>query len=129
MSVTPVISADSAPLWKGFEALELRLPHCLGCGRAHLPPGPVCPFCLSTGLEWRRASGRGNISTWVVVHRKYFADFDPPYIVVQVELDEGPRLTANMPLAELPIVRMGLPVQASFETAPNGMILPMFRSL
>jgi uncharacterized OB-fold protein len=126
MSVIPSISRDSAPLWDGYKDGEIRLPWCLDCGHTHLPPAPVCPHCLSESLEWRRASGKGKVSTWVVMQRKYFVDFDPPYLVIQVELDEGPRLAAGMSMKFRDRVRVGMPVVATFETSANGMVLPFF---
>ncbi len=127
MSVLPVISHDSAPLWDGYREGEIRLPWCEACGRPHLPPGPVCPYCLGDRLAWRAASGRGVVSTLVVMRRRYFEDFETPYPVVQVALEEGPRLTAGAAMDDLDRLRVGTPVAAGFETYPNGMVLPRFR--
>ena len=90
----------------------------------HLPPGPVCPFCFSDRIQWREASGRGRISTWTVVHKAWFAAFaeDIPYNVVQVELDEGPRLTANV--VNVSNLRIGLPVEIVF-----GEPIPRFKPI
>jgi uncharacterized OB-fold protein len=94
----PRIGPDSAPFWQGCRAHRLMLPTCAACDKAHLPPGPVCPFCFADAIEWREASGRGRISTWTVVHKAWFREFaaEAPYNVIQVELDEGPRLTSNL---------------------------------
>ena len=127
MSVLPVISGDSAPLWGGYRECEIRIPWCEVCGRPHLPPGPVCPYCLSDRLAWRKASGRGVVSTIVVMRRRYFEDFEPPYPIVQVELEEGPRLTAGAVMDDFTRLHVGAPVVAEFETSANGMILPRFR--
>jgi uncharacterized OB-fold protein len=129
MTVKPATSPDSLPLWEGYEQHVLRLPRCRACGHHHLPPGPVCPLCFSNDLEWIVASGRGVVSTWVVVQRKYFEDFDPPYPVVQIQLEEGPRLTAGLRPAELERIEIGAAVEVTFETGPNGMTLPVFRLL
>ena len=126
MTVTPIISADSAPLWDGYVEGVIRIPSCDSCGHHHLPPGPVCPKCFGDALTWRIASGRGAVSSWVVIHRKYFEDFTPPYLVVQVELDEGPRLTAAMNIEDLPAIRLGSRVYATCTKALNGMVLPVF---
>ncbi len=100
------------------------LPYCTDCGKAHLPPGPVCPFCFSDRLEWRPASGRGRISTWTVVHKAWFPAFadEIPYNVVQVELDEGPRLTANVVGCRTKRCRSGCRSRSC-----SGMPLPRFR--
>ena len=71
----PRISPDNLPFWEGCQRSELMLPTCQDCGRPHLPPGPVCPFCFSDRIGWKPASGRGRISTWVVVHKAWFEAF------------------------------------------------------
>ena len=88
----PRVGPDTAPFWAGTREGKLLLPYCAECGRPHLPAGPVCPFCLSSRLDWRAASGRGRISTYTVVHKEWFAAFaaDLPYNVIQVELAEVP---------------------------------------
>jgi uncharacterized OB-fold protein len=129
MKPLPRITPDSEPFWRGLRARKLLLPYCLGCGQPHLPPGPVCPYCFSEKIHWREASGRGRISTWTVVHKAWFAAFaaDIPYNVVQVELDEGPRLTANVVGIRNEQLKIGLPVQIEFDDVTNEMTLPRFR--
>lgn len=127
MSDVVTTSSDSAPYWAGFRAGEVRLPVCTACGKAHLPAGPVCPFCLSDALDWRPAVGRARLSTWLVVHEKVFAEFDPPYVVGQVQLEEGPRMTVSIPLDALQRLRMDMAGNVVLATAPNGMNLPQFR--
>ena len=127
MSARPVMSPDSLPLWEGYAQHAIRLPRCSDCGQRHLPPGPVCPLCFSDRLVWQTASGLGTVSTWVVVERKYFDDYDPPYVVAQIALEEGPRLTAALDVPDSDAIRIGLPVRADYRTAPNGMVLPIFR--
>jgi uncharacterized OB-fold protein len=123
MKPLPRITPDSKPFWDGLRERRLMLPYCSDCGRAHLPPGPVCPFCFSEHLVWREASGRGRVSTWTVVHKAWFADFaaEIPYNVAQVELEEGPRLTTN--ILGNPKLQVGLPVVIDFADPT----LPRFR--
>ena len=94
----PRITADNAQFFEGLKAGQLRLQRCTDCERFHVPPGPVCPYCFSEAVEWKATSGHGTVSSWVVVHKAWFPAFEAeiPYNVVQVELDEGPRLTANV---------------------------------
>jgi uncharacterized OB-fold protein len=129
MKPLPRMTPDSELFWSGLRARRLMLPYCLDCGRPHLPPGPVCPACFSERLEWREASGRGRISTWTVVHKAWFPAFaaDIPYNVVQVELDEGPRLTANVVGIQNKQLKIGLPVQIEFDDVTSEMTLPRFR--
>jgi len=125
----PRMTPDSQPFWDALRARELRLPYCAACGRPHLPPGPVCPFCFDDRLEWRAASGRGTVSSWTVVHKAWFPAFaaDIPYNVVQVELEEGPRLTTCVVGLPNDRLRVGLPVVIDFDEAREGVTLPRFR--
>lgn len=127
MSMAQATGSASAPLWEGFDQRQLRLPFCGACGKAHLPPGPLCPFCLSEDLQWRGASGRAVLSTWVVEHRKVQPEFEPPYAIGQVELAEGPRLVASLAMDDLPRFRLGGPGSITFYETSDGRVLPMFR--
>jgi uncharacterized protein len=118
--------SDSRPYWDGFERGELWLPYCSDCGTPHLPAGPVCPFCLSSKLDWRLASGNAKLSTWVVERKKWFKTFDPPYIVGEVQLEEGPRMPVQIALTHLDELRMDLMGSIAFYRAPNGLMLPQF---
>jgi uncharacterized OB-fold protein len=70
------------------------------------------------------------VSSFVVFHKASFPAFagDTPYAVVQVELEEGPRLTAN--LVDLPPekIRVGLPVTVVFDDVTGDVTIPRFRS-
>jgi uncharacterized protein len=127
----PRIGPDNAPFWQGCREHRLMLPTCSACGKAHLPPGPVCPYCFSDELVWKQASGRGHVSTWTIVHKAWFPAFaaETPYNVVQVELDEGPRLTSN--LVDLhgrhPVI--GERVEIIFDDVDTELTLHRFRTI
>ena len=125
----PRITPDTQPFWDALRERRLILPFCEECGRAHLPPGPVCPFCFSDRLAWRPATGTGTVSTWTVVHKAWFPAFadDVPYNVVQVELDEGPRLTASVVGTPNEQLAVGLRVVIDFDHAAPEITLPRFR--
>jgi uncharacterized protein len=118
--------SDSAPFWSGFKEGEVRLPYCTQCGEPHLPAGPVCPYCLSAELDWRAASGRAHLSSWVIERKKWFAAFDPPYIVGEVQLAEGPRMPVQVDWTELERLKFNIPGRIEFSLAPNGLTLPKF---
>jgi uncharacterized protein len=119
-------ASDSSPFWEGFERGELRLPFCADCGEPHLPAGPVCPYCLSANRDWRVASLRAKLSTWVVERKKWFAAFDPPYVVGEVQLAEGPRMTVQIAIEYLGALHIDLTGNIVFRRAPNGLSLPQF---
>lgn len=125
----PRIGPDNAPFWEGCRAHRLLLPFCEECGKPHLPPGAVCPHCLSDRIAWRQASGRGRISSWTLVYKAWFPAFqdDIPYNVVQVELDEGPRLTSSLAGLDGRTPAIGQRVEAVFDDIDDSLTLHRFR--
>ena len=123
----PRIGPDSAPFWQGCRAHRLMLPTCSACGKAHLPPGPVCPFCFADAIEWRAGERPRPVSTWTAVHKAWFPAFaaETPYNVIQVELDEGPRLTSNLIGGDKPAI--GQRVEVVFDDVDAELTLHRFR--
>jgi len=125
----PAITSDNLPFWEACREDTLVLPNCVTCRRAYWPPSPVCPHCFSGPPEWRRATGKGFVSTFVVVHQAWFPAFerDLPYNVAQIELEEGPRITASVTHVENVDLRIGLEVVVAFERVNDEVTLPRFR--
>jgi len=127
----PRIGPDNAPFWEACRRHSLVLPTCAECGKAHLPPGPICPYCFSDRMTWKQATGKGRISTWTVVHKAWFPAFrnDIPYNVVQVELDEGPRLTSSLVGLSAGTPKIGQRVEVVFDDVDDTLTLHRFRVL
>jgi uncharacterized OB-fold protein len=127
----PRITADNRPFWEATRRHELALQRCDDCGHFRYPPAPVCPECLSDRATWTPVSGRGTVTTFVIVHKRYFVSFaaDLPYNVVQVQLDEGPRLTANLVGATNADIRIGARVEVVFDDVTPEVTLPRFRPI
>lgn len=125
----PRSTPDNQPFWEGCRAHRIMLPACQHCDRPHWPPGPVCPFCFSDELSWVQASGRGTVSSWVVVYKAWLPAFeaDLPYNAVQVELEEGVRLTGNVVGVPNDALRVGMAVEAVFDDVTPDVTLPRFR--
>lgn len=125
----PGINELNRPFWEAAKRHELFLQRCQRCGHYHYPAGESCPSCLSDGLEWVKASGRGTIYTWTVFHQVYHPSFasDVPYAVVAVELAEGPRITTNLVDCPVEGIRIGMPVEAVFDDVTAEVTLPKFR--
>ncbi len=124
----PRRSPDNAPFWDGCKRHALLLPFCTACGKPHLPPGPVCPFCFGDALDWRAASGKGVVSSFTVVHQPWFPAFkaEIPYNIVQVELAEGPRLASSL-VGGNEALKVGLAVEVVFDDVTAEVTLPRFR--
>jgi uncharacterized OB-fold protein len=118
---------DSRVFWEWTARGELRIQHCADCGRARMPPRPMCPVCNSLGHEWKSMSGRGTVWSFVVAHPPLLPAFAElaPYNVVVVALEENPalRLVGNLvaspdgPINEIDpaTIRIGEPVRVVFQ--------------
>ena len=70
---------------------------CQQCGAITIPPQMVCGTCTSSSLDIIELSGRGVIQTFTTVYvAPQGRQDETPYIVVLVELDEGPWVTGNL---------------------------------
>jgi uncharacterized OB-fold protein len=125
-SMAPVTAADR-DFWEGTKAAELRL-HGGPSGAMHFPQLSCDPRTLSTQMEWKKASGRGRLWSWIVMHQRYlpaFADAGP-YVVGMIELEEGAQIISGLvgPLDEL---RCDAPVEVVFDALDDERTLPLFR--
>lgn len=126
---TPEITDVNRPYWDGLAEGELRYQHCEACGNDWLPARARCPGCLSDRTEWRSASGRGTVVSWIVYHHAYAPHLAEklPYDVTIVALDEGPRLLTNVVNSDAGRkLSVGAPVDLAIEEE-EGLHLPRFR--
>lgn len=126
-ALLPEITPANRPFWDGLDAGELRLQRCERCGARRFPESPVCPRCLHDVARWEAASGRGRVWSWIVMHQRYFealAD-ELPYVVLFVELDEGPRLMARLDGPDESLA-LDVPVEAVFRRVGDRTV-PSFR--
>ncbi len=122
------IDEESKPFFDGLAAHEIRLLRCSSCGSFFFPPLEVCPNDFSSGFEWTAASGRGTLHSWAVMHQVYRPQLTDkvPYLIAQVELEEGPRMPTSLRNVTPEQLRIGLPLEAVYETV-EGVELPFFR--
>ena len=70
---------------------------CPACGAVIVPPKMVCPKCAGPELEIIELKGNGKIRTFTSVYvASEGREEELPYIIVLVELDEGPWLMGNL---------------------------------
>jgi uncharacterized OB-fold protein len=106
---------------------ELRLQRCTTCRAWRHPPRYRCAHCGSSAVAWEPASGRGRVYSWTVTHRAVDPAFTPPYAILVVELDEGPRLVGNLRGLEPTELVLDLPVVVEIEHATDVIGLLWFR--
>jgi hypothetical protein len=105
-------------------AARVMLPFCPRDGYFFYPRS-CCPVCLQTGWSWREASGRGHIYSYTIDRVPHEPGLEAlaPVVIALVDLEEGPRMVARIVDCPPDSVRVGLPLQAVFETLDGVTIL------
>ena len=125
----PAVDRLSRPYWEAARRHELRLQRCAACGAVRFPPKERCPACLNSVATWELMSGRGKVWSWIEMHQLYFAGFkdELPYVVLFVQLDEGPMMMSNLVGSDPARLRCEAPVEVAFVDATPTVTLPQFR--
>lgn len=125
----PLANADSLPYWNGARERKLLLRKCKSCGELHFMPRNLCPSCWSHDLEWIESQGRGNVHSFSIIRRASAPEFASrvPYVLALIELDEGPRMMANVLGDDALSVAIGDRVTLTFEDRGDGALLPQFQ--
>lgn len=94
----PEITLLTEPFWQGTKEHQLRLQRCDDCGTFRFTPKEVCPSCASVQATWTPVSGAGTVYSYSTVYRGTGSAFqeDLPFVVVMVELKEGPRVISHL---------------------------------
>lgn len=124
----PDITPETKPFWDATCEGKLLIRSCEACGGRYWYPRTVCPLCGSLDTRWYEATGRGIVYSSTVVRRdvsEYSAA--TPYVLASVELDEGPRLVANIVECVPDDVRIGDRVEAVFQPTEAEAALVRFR--
>ncbi len=124
----PRPSAESIPFWEGAKAHKLKIQECRSCEKSWFPPSMLCAHCGHTDHRWIDASGNGKIHSFVVFHRLYHKGWEGevPYVVAIVELEEGPRLYANIVGIEPEHVRCEMEVKVVFDDVTDAVTIAKF---
>jgi uncharacterized OB-fold protein len=124
----PVPDGDTKPYWDAAREHRLVIQRCQACQQAIFYPRSLCPHCMSDQIAWLDASGKGTIYSYTVVHRApaQFAE-DVPYVVALIDLAEGVRLMSNVVDCAPSDVRIGAPVEVTFDNVTPEISLPKFR--
>jgi uncharacterized OB-fold protein len=81
---------------------------CKDCGAITVPPKMVCGRCAGSEMEIIELKGSGRIKTFTTVFvAAEGREEEVPYIIIMVELDDGPWIMGNLEGVE--------PEQASME--------------
>ena len=126
----PRPTPETQHFWDGCKRGELILQRCRDTGRAYFPPRPFSPFTGSRNVETFTASGRATLYSYVINHRPAPGfEKDAPYAIAVVELEEGPRMMAN--IVDCPqtpeALELDMPLKVTFEKVSDDISLPKFR--
>jgi hypothetical protein len=101
--------------------MRFVLPCCNACGKLHWYPRAICPYCFSSEIEYRPASGKGTIYSYSVMRRT-----SSPYVIAYVALEEGVTMMTNIVECDFDDIKIGQMVEVVF-VPTNGPPVPMFR--
>ena len=123
----PQADEESKEFFEGARRHELMLMRCKNCGAWRLPSRPRCPDCWSTDTEWEKASGRGTLYSFGIMHQKFpgFED-EVPYNFAIVELEEGPRMVTNIVGVPDTELRVDMPVVAHYDDVADDATIVRF---
>jgi hypothetical protein len=88
--------------FRALEGGDLIGSKCLDCGDLSIPQREICPVCHSHNIEVESFSGKGKLVAYTVISvppvKMAQAGYDSknPYCVGIVELEEGPRISAQI---------------------------------
>ncbi|HMN80885.1 MAG TPA: Zn-ribbon domain-containing OB-fold protein [Burkholderiaceae bacterium] len=125
----PIVNADSLPYWEGAKEKRLMIRRCRACSVTHFLPRHLCPACWSEDLEWIQSSGRGIVHSFTVIRRAPMEAYrkQVPYVVALVDLEEGPRMMANILGADALETRIGDAVTVCYEERAEGSVVVQFQ--
>jgi uncharacterized OB-fold protein len=120
----PLPDRDTAPFWEALNRRHLVFQRCQS-GHVRYPVSPTCPECLSFDFEWVASSGRGTVYSFTVVRHQTHPAFPVPYTIALVEMQEGPRVIAQVSPADAAALRIGAAVHVEWESSER-QALPVF---
>ena len=123
----PAINQDTEFFWDAAKRGELLIQRCAACGELRHPPRTMCGVCGSFEWDTLRASGRGEVYSFVVHHHPPVPGFEIPYVVALIALEEGTRLVSNVVGIAPDQVQIGLKVELDFLKIDDALTIPVFR--
>ncbi len=97
---------------------NLKANKCGSCDRVFFPPREACPYCRRKSIENMQPmqlSGKGTVLTYSIIHVGPDAFKEQiPYPIAIIQLDEGPKLTAQIVDCNVDDVHIGMRVESTF---------------
>lgn len=102
--------------WRAYpQTYRLEAGRCKKCGTVYFPPRLVCKDCHNEDFETFAMKRTGKVVSHTII-RTPSAEFagQAPFAVGIIEMDDGPRLTAQIADVDFNELTIGLPVQLEF---------------
>ena len=116
----------SRPHWDGCRDGKLMVQRCRRCNTYVFIPQPCCTQCQSAELDWVESSGRGTVYSYTTVHRAPRPQFDVPYVVAIIALEEGWYMLSNVVDCAPGAITVGMAVRVTYKKMNDDMTLPYF---
>ena len=91
---------------------------CTVCDKLYFPPRESCPYCRRRSIGKMKdvkLSERGKVITYSIIYdAPENFEGQAPYPIAIIELDEGPRITAQIVDCKPEDVKIGMRVKATF---------------
>tara|TARA_A100001037_G_C15037345_1_gene583832 strand:- start:586 stop:1008 length:423 start_codon:yes stop_codon:yes gene_type:complete len=127
-----LLEMDTSQYWLATKNHELTYQQCGHCDRVVFYPRAHCPGCNDGKLEIKVSTGEGTIYTYSIIRQSYHPFFRNlvPYAVAWIDLNEGPRILANITGVEDPVneIFVGQKVAVVWEDHED-LSIPLFKPL
>ena len=125
--VLPTPSVLTEPYWESCRQGVLTIQQCEDCEFYQYYPRIICSHCGGQGLVWSEVSGRGQIKSFTIVRRGVSRAYDAPYVLVLINLDEGPCMMSSLVDCEPEAVLVGALVSVAFQSWGGDIEMPVFK--
>jgi uncharacterized OB-fold protein/acyl dehydratase len=122
-AMRPASSKDTKFFWDGVGAHELRIQK-RADGTLQHPPVPALWLDRDQETDYRVASGKGTVFSFVVHHAPKVPGRTLPFVIALVELDEGVRMLGELRNTDPAAVKIGMPVRAMYIDFPANDVGP-----
>ena len=119
--------------WREFSShYKLEGTKCNECGEIDFPPRDVCSNCGSTVTEKYELKGEGKLVSYTMVRSAPPQhEYDKPYPLAIIELEEGPQITAQLTDVSEDEIEIGMKLEMVVrkvgEQGDDGLILYAYK--
>ena len=100
---------------------------CEGCMAYQFYPRTICSHCGGQGLAWSKVSGRDRIKSFTIVRRGISRAYEAPYVLVLIDLEEGPCMMSSLVECDPDSVVVGALVSVAFQSWSSDIEMPVFK--